>query len=110
MHHVLSLLPFRPCFEGWTQPQQQHDAAELMLHLIHARDDVNELCKWRSYAQTDAGDELESYGNTIIPLHIPDTQEGVTLDSCIQAWRTQESARYPGVTCLHYMHGQETHG
>ena len=108
LHHVLSLIPFRPVFEGWARPSQQHDASEFLTRVLNARDSANELSRWQSYAQTPAGDELESYGHTIIPLHLPRAQDGVTLAECIQAWRMQESARHPGVMNLHHIHGRET--
>ena len=109
LHHVLSLIPFRPLFDGWVRPSLQHDASEFLLHLLNARDSANELSRWRSYAQTPAGAELESYGHAVVPLHLPQVQDGVTLEECIQAWHTQESARHPGVANLHHILDGETH-
>ena len=102
LHHVLSLIPFRPLFEGWIRPSLQHDASEFLLHLLNARDSASELSRWRSYAQTPAGAELESYGHAVVPLHLPQAQDGVTLEECIQAW-------HPGVANLHHILDGETH-
>ena len=93
----------------WPRPAGPAAVGEFLMHVLNARDSANELSRWQSYAQTPAGAELESYGRTIIPLRLPHAQDGVTLAECIQAWRMQESARYPGVMNLHHIHGSETH-
>ena len=54
--------------------------ASFCCNVLNARDTADELSRWRSCVQTPARAELESYGHAVIPLHLPQTQNGVTLE------------------------------
>ena len=108
-HHVLSLLPFRPCFSNWRRPHVQHDASESLLQVLNGRGDAHNLCKWQSYTQRNGIHDPEDSGSMLIPLSIPSTEDGTTLQECVQAWHVQPSVRDRQRDSLHCIHSAETH-
>ena len=117
-HRALSLidmLSWRPVFEAWTRPRDQHDAHEFFIHLqgIAAAAQFDGL--WEARLKRGAQDyDITDSGHTRVGISLCLPNAPDTLDNCIKSWCLQAPYTHalthaPDTVCLHLQRYVLTH-
>eukprot|EP00439_Symbiodinium_sp_Y106_P037488 s6567_g4.t1 len=89
----------------------QHDATELLVHLLRKGSDAPWVSRWQAGAQLGDRFEIEDSGSSVILMPIVSTGGGerCTLQECVNDWQSRPSQLWEGKTCLYCISEFETH-
>ena len=89
----------------------QHDAMELLVHLLRKGSDAPWVSRWQAGAQLGDRFEIEDSGSNIILMPIASTGGGerCTLQECVNDWHSRPSQLWEGKTCLYCINEFEAH-
>lgn len=89
----------------------QHDATELLVHLLRKGSDAPWVSRWQAGAQLGDRFEIEDSGSNVILMPIVNTGGGdrCTLQECVNDWQSRPSQLWADKTCLYCISEFETH-
>ena len=85
------LQEWRPFAQGWLRPLQQHDVAELFMHMCKRAQGFPDCCRWTVQRVAAGGVPAEPGGDGPILMQLRHTNgtAHATLQDCFEGWHEQ---------------------